>query len=63
MIEDIAQDGGEEGKGRAVRLCIGWTSKEEHMKFRETKLFKDNIHLLREGSGRPEVFHVAFKAV
>jgi hypothetical protein len=42
---------------------VGWTSKEEHMKFRETDLFKNNIQLLREGVGSAEVFHVPFKAV
>ncbi|TVY43477.1 hypothetical protein LOCC1_G003783 [Lachnellula occidentalis] len=62
VIEDIAKGGAEAGKGRALRLCLGWTSKEEHMKFRETQLFKDNVALLREGVGSAEVHHVAFKA-
>ncbi|TVY37514.1 hypothetical protein LSUB1_G003464 [Lachnellula subtilissima] len=63
VIEDIAKNGASEGKGRAVRLCIGWTSKEAHMEFRETQFFKDNIALLREGVGSAEVHHVAFKTV
>ncbi|TVY28969.1 hypothetical protein LHYA1_G001638 [Lachnellula hyalina] len=63
VIEDIAKNGASEGKGRAIRLCLGWTSKEAHMKFRETQLFKDNIALLREGVGSAEVHHVAFKTV
>lgn len=46
-----------------MRLCIGWTSKDAHMRFRETELFKKNIGLLREGVGSAEVYHVSFKAV
>lgn len=49
VIEDIAKDG-ENVKGSAFKLCIGWTSIEAHMRFRETDAFKKNIHLLREGS-------------
>lgn len=62
VIEEIANGGKEEGKGKAVRLCLGWTSKDEHMKFRDTPLFKNNIQLLREGVGSVELVHVPFKA-
>jgi len=50
-------------KGKAVMLVIGWGSKEVHMKFRESSLFKENIHYLREGMRGVEMFHVVFKAV
>ncbi|CAG8959812.1 hypothetical protein HYFRA_00001720 [Hymenoscyphus fraxineus] len=50
-------------KGRAVVLVIGWESKEAHMQFRETEVFKGNIGLLREGVGGVEMFHVPFTTV
>lgn len=45
-------------EGRAAVLVIGWESVEAHMKVRETQLFKDNIHLLRNGVKDAEVHHV-----
>ncbi|KAI9666782.1 MAG: hypothetical protein M1831_001558 [Alyxoria varia] len=32
------------GKSKVYIGCLGWNSKEEHMNFRETQLFKDNVH-------------------
>jgi len=48
-VEEIAKDGGKDGK--AVILWIGWESKEKHMEFRQTEVFKENIRLLREYNG------------
>lgn len=45
-------------EGRAAVLVIGWESVDAHMKVRETQLFKDNIHLLRNGVKDAEVHHV-----
>jgi len=51
------------GGAKAVVLLIGWESREVHLQFRETPLFKENIGLLREKNGGAELFHVSFKAV
>ncbi|KAH6675474.1 hypothetical protein B0J14DRAFT_586569 [Halenospora varia] len=59
IVEELEWKG---KKGNAVKLLIGWTSKDEHMKFRDSQVFKDNIGLLREGNGGIEMFHVPFKA-
>jgi len=56
---DIAKDDTE--KSNAVVLLIGWESKEVHLKFRDTALFKENIGLLREKNGGAEMFHVPFQ--
>jgi len=61
VVEEIEKTEGE-GKSKAVMLCIGWESKELHLKFRETEAFKENIHYLREGMKAAEVHHTAFKA-
>jgi heme-degrading monooxygenase HmoA len=57
-------DVGKEGvkQGSAVVGLLGWDSKEAHMAFRETELFKENVHLLREKNGGIELGHVPFKA-
>lgn len=39
---------GKEEKGKVYSVLVGWKSVEAHNKFRETQIFKDNIHLLRE---------------
>ncbi|KAL8846693.1 MAG: hypothetical protein Q9221_008221 [Calogaya cf. arnoldii] len=36
-----------EGKARLWQSCVGWQSVEEHMAFRETEDFKENVHLIR----------------
>ena len=53
VIEKIPGKDGTEGD--AVRLLIGWESKEKHMEFRDAQLFKDNIALLREKQSGAEV--------
>jgi len=50
VVEEIAKMEGDT-KGNAHVLLMGWESKEKHMAFRETTLFKENIPLLREGHG------------
>jgi hypothetical protein len=50
-------------EGKAVAAFIGWESKEAHLKFRETEIFKENIGLLRGNNRGAEVFHVKFTAV
>ncbi|RDW78130.1 hypothetical protein BP5796_05982 [Coleophoma crateriformis] len=64
VMEDIAKGGAEEGKGSAVVLCLGWTSRDAHLRFRnESVVFKENIWLLREGTKGAEVVHVGFEDV
>lgn len=48
--DDVKEHGKQEGgkAGKAVVLLIGWTSKDAHMRFRETETFKKNIGLLRD---------------
>lgn len=47
VVKHVDQRKGVEG-GKAVVLLIGWESKEAHMRFRETGVFKENVALLRE---------------
>lgn len=64
MMEDIAKGGAEEGKGSAVVLCLGWESKDAHLRFRdESSVFQENIWLLREGNKGAEVVHVGLENV
>lgn len=49
--------------GKVVVGFLGWESKEAHLAFRETELFKENIGLLRGNNRGAEVFHVKFTAV
>ncbi|RDW85025.1 hypothetical protein BP6252_02615 [Coleophoma cylindrospora] len=64
VMEEIAKGGAEEGKGSAVVLCLGWTSRDAHLRFRnESVVFRDNIWLLREGTKGAEVVHVGFEDV
>lgn len=51
---------GEGGKGKIGVIVIGWPSVEEHMAFRETSVFKDNVGMLRKGVKGAEMRHVAF---
>lgn len=48
--------------GDAIVVMLGWDSRDAHLKFRETDLFKENIGLLREKNGGVEIAHVPFKA-
>ncbi len=59
--QGTAEAKGKEGK--AVTALLGWRSKEDHLKFRETELFKENIGLMREKTRGAELFHVPFTAV
>lgn len=54
IIEDLAKTEYEK-PGKAVQLCIGWQSKQLHMRFRESDVFKKNIHLLRKGMSGVEM--------
>ncbi|KAL3418980.1 hypothetical protein PVAG01_09201 [Phlyctema vagabunda] len=63
VLEHIAKPGGSETEP-AVVLCIGWASKEHHLRFRdESPVFKENIWLLREGNKGADVVHLALKNV
>lgn len=57
------EEGASEKGGKAVAGFLGWGSKEAHLAFRETELFKENIGLLRGNNRGAEVFHVKFTAV
>lgn len=54
------RDGEEGQKGSLLTAMIGWPSIDDHMKFRETDTFKNNIHLLRgmEGVLKMTMFHI-----
>jgi hypothetical protein len=60
---EILEGKGEGETGKAVVGFLGWESKEKHLAFRETELFKENIGLLRGNNRGAEVFHVKFAAV
>ena len=49
--------------GDAIVFLLGWDSKEAHLEFRETELFKKTIWLLREKNGGAEMAHVPFEAI
>ncbi len=53
----------EDIKGKAALVLIGWTSIDAHMKFRETQVHKDHIHLLRRDAKKTEVHHVAYRDI
>jgi heme-degrading monooxygenase HmoA len=53
-VEEIEKEEGS-GMGKAIVLYIGWTNKDAHMKFRESKSFEANIHLLRSGRGAADM--------
>ena len=64
QLEQVAKNLFEEDrKGHAHVSVIGWESKEKHLEFRETSTFKDNIHLLRDGSKGLEVNHTTFEEI
>lgn len=54
--EDVSIPDSEE-KGKVYLVLIGWKSMEDHMAFRDTQAFKDNIHYLR-GAKDLKKFHV-----
>lgn len=46
-----------EGKAKVWHSCIGWQSFDAHMAFRETRDFKDNVHLMRPESRKATTMH------
>ena len=54
------EEGQEGQKGSLLMGTIGWSSIDDHMKFRETDTFKNNIHLLRgmEDVLKMTMFHI-----
>lgn len=48
----------EGNKGTAAVLAIGWTSKEHHMQFRQTQLFKDLGPHIRSTSKGAQMQHM-----
>jgi len=59
VVEDVVRPKEGAVKGRALVLLLGWESKEAHIKFRDTELFKKNIGLLREKNGGAEMVSFA----
>ncbi len=62
---DFPVNGGEEGqKGSLLTAFIGWPSIEEHMKFRETNAFNENVDLIRamERMVKFVVFHMSCRS-
>lgn len=55
--EELENDG---VKGKGAVLLVGWQSVDQHMKLRETQVFKDNIHLLRQNAKGIEMHHTQF---
>ena len=53
--EELEKDG---TKGIGAVLTIGWQSIDDHMAFRDTNAFKENIGLLRQTSKTAEMHHV-----
>jgi hypothetical protein len=64
VSEELEQKEGS-GKGKAVVLCIGWQATESHMKFKETQIFKDNVHFMTDGMGGVEIvsFHLCLNYI
>ena len=61
LVEDVEHEKiGSGKKGKAFVGFLGWESVEAHQKFRETKAFSENIHLIREGPVALEVHHTVF---
>ena len=52
-------------KAKAYILLIGWKSVQAHLDYRETQVFKDNIHYLRGAKDLKtlKIFHVPVKEV
>lgn len=61
VMEDVPHEKiGEGKKGKAFVAVTGWESVEAHQKARETDVFKDNVHLIREGPVALEMHHTTF---
>ena len=48
------------GEGHAALLMIGWTSVEAHLRFKTTRPWQENIHLVRAPGAAVEMHHVEF---
>lgn len=49
---DFPVRGGEEGQtGSILMAFVGWTSIDAHLKYQETDLYKENVHLLQSFEG------------
>lgn len=51
------------GEGHAALLMIGWTSVEAHLRFKTTRPWQENIHLVRAPGAAVEMHHVEFARV
>lgn len=61
VMEDVAHEKiGSEKKGKAFVALAGWDSVEAHQKARETDIFKNNAHVIREGPVALEMHHTTF---
>jgi quinol monooxygenase YgiN len=47
-------------KGRAFFLCIGWDRVEDHLQFRGTDAYKDNIHFIRDAEDLRDFLNMHF---
>lgn len=64
LENDFPVRGGEKGHvGSLLMALVGWTSTDAQIRFQETDIFKDNIHLLTELDGviGMVMSHVSFK--
>ncbi|KAF4549786.1 Hypothetical protein D9617_20g028420 [Elsinoe fawcettii] len=59
--EDVEHEKLPNGKGKALKLLIGWESVDAHMKFRDTEAFKKNVGLLRDGPSALTMTHTKAK--
>jgi len=60
VVEEVEHEKLDGGKGRAYFMAIGWRSVEDHLAYRETESFRENIGLLRDNAKAIEMHHVAF---
>ena len=60
-VEDVTHPSLGDGKrGYAYVSVLAWESKEKHVAFRESQVFKDNINLVREGLNGVAFHHTTF---
>ena len=60
VVEEVKHEKLAPSDGRAYFMAIGWGSIEEHMAYRATDSFRNNIGLLRDHATAIEMRHVAF---
>lgn len=66
LENDFPVRGGEKGQvGSLLMALVGWTSTDAQVRFQETDIFKDNVHLLTELEGiiGMVMSHVSFKSL